>query len=245
MLQKKSSSRSKSGLAAAALAIGLLAGQAQAGDAEGRFAPKGIGLMPCGQFLQAAEQGAPEAALAMSWVSGYFSAANMILPETYDLITWQEGLLPSIIASICQQVPDQPIALATAELINAFGPTRIQTAEQPTEIVVGEQRRLMYPTTVRQMQQLLLNAGQSVTVDGDFGPGTQTALRSFQTAAGVPATGFPDEPTIVALFTGPPPEARQATPPPLLAAPPNQQQPAPMPTIDMAPIESPLSGGGQ
>ncbi|MEM6747187.1 MAG: peptidoglycan-binding domain-containing protein [Pseudomonadota bacterium] len=243
MPYKNLTTRFQSCLAATALGIGLLAGPAQAGDAEGRFAPKGIGLMPCGQFLQAAEAGAPEAALAMTWVSGYFSAANMILPETYDLVTWQEGLLPSIVASICQQIPDQPIALAAAELITAFGPSRLQAAEQPEEITVGERRRLMYPTTIRQMQQLLLNAGQSVSVDGDFGPGTQAALSAFQTARGIPASGFPDEPTMVALFAGPPPEAQQPAPPPLLAAPPTA--PTQLPAIDMEPVQSPLSGGGQ
>ncbi|MEO1656677.1 MAG: peptidoglycan-binding domain-containing protein [Pseudomonadota bacterium] len=247
MPYKIQKTRSRTGLAAAALALGLLAGQAQAGDANGRFAPKGIGLMPCGQFIQAAEAGAPEAALAMSWVAGYISAANLILPETYDLISWQEGLLPSILASVCQQVPEEPIALAAAELISAFGPGRIQAAEQPEEIVVGERRRLLYPTTVRQMQQALRAAGQTVSVDGDFGPGTQSAISAFQTSRGIAASGFPDEPTMVALFAGgpPPQQAQQQTPPPLLAAPPAQQQPAPMPTIDMEPIQSPLSGGGQ
>ena len=229
--------------ALAALALGVLAAPSYAGDADGRYAPKGIGLMPCGQFLQAAEEGKPEAALAMTWVTGYISAANMILPETYDLVTWQDGLLPSIIASICQQAPDQPIAVASAEVISAFGASRLQSAEVPEEIVVGERKRLLYPTTVKQMQQALKNAGQSVTVDGDFGPGTQTALRTFQTSRGIPATGFPDEPTMVALFAGGRPQPQQSAPPTQSA--PATTPPALMPPIDMEPVKSPLSGPGR
>ncbi|MEO1043443.1 MAG: peptidoglycan-binding protein [Pseudomonadota bacterium] len=228
--------------AAAAVATSVMALEASAGDANGDFAPKGIGMMPCSQFVQAAEEGRVEAAIAMSWFAGYLSAANMMLPETYDLVTWQEGILPSIVVSICQQAPEQPIAVAGPELINAFGPSRLQTAERPAQISVGEQTRLLYPSTVRLLQQALQRAGQSVSVDGDFGPGTQTAISAFQTAVGIPASGFPDEPTMVALFSGPPPGQRPAQPAqPAPAATP----PALLPPIDMEPIQSPLSGPDQ
>ncbi|MDX6573628.1 MAG: hypothetical protein QOC86_2784 [Gaiellales bacterium] len=50
-------------------------------------------------------------------------------------------------------------------------------------------------------QQHLKGAGQSLTVDGDFGSGTQTAVRSFQTSAGLPATGTVDTATWQALLT--------------------------------------------
>ncbi|MEM7739694.1 MAG: peptidoglycan-binding protein [Pseudomonadota bacterium] len=234
--------RSNIGLAVTAMAFTLMAGRASAGDANGDFAPKGIGMMPCSQFVQAAEEGRVEAAIAMSWFAGYLSASNMLLPETYDLVTWQEGILPSIVVSICQQAPDQPIAIAGPELINAFGPSRLQTAERPAQVSVGEKTRLLYPSTVRKLQEALQRAGQTVSVDGDFGPGTQSAISSFQTAMGIPPSGFPDEPTLVALLSGPAPAPQQAAPAqPAPAATP----PALLPPIDMEPIQSPLSGPGQ
>lgn len=41
-------------------------------------------------------------------------------------------------------------------------------------------------TAVRNLQGLLMAAGRQVTIDGDFGPGTESALKNWQAAAGVP-----------------------------------------------------------
>ncbi|MEM9810006.1 MAG: peptidoglycan-binding domain-containing protein [Pseudomonadota bacterium] len=240
MSQITSKNRFKRSLLAAVFSASAVLGTAAAGDAEGRYAVKGIGLMPCGQFIEMAQAGEPQAALVMSWVAGYLSAANMVLPETYDLVTWQEGLLPNIIASACQQVPDQPVAIAASELLAVLGPGRLQKAEAPEQIAVGELRRLLYPSTVRQLQQALKDAGQSVTVDGDFGPGTQTAISAYQKARGLKTSGFPDEPTLVALFTGQGPGSAPARSPA-----PAQTAPAATPPALMAPIPGPFSKPNQ
>jgi hypothetical protein len=49
-------------------------------------------------------------------------------------------------------------------------------------------------------QQHLKGAGQTLTVDGDFGSGTENAVKSFQTGAGLPATGKVDTATWQALL---------------------------------------------
>jgi hypothetical protein len=53
-------------------------------------------------------------------------------------------------------------------------------------------------------QQHLNGAGQSVTVDGDFGTGTQEAVKSFQSANGLPVSGTIDTATWQALLQHPP-----------------------------------------
>jgi hypothetical protein len=54
-------------------------------------------------------------------------------------------------------------------------------------------------------QRLLTGAGQSPgTIDGDYGPGTQTAVTNFQTAHGLPATGQIDTATWQQLIKAPP-----------------------------------------
>jgi hypothetical protein len=50
-------------------------------------------------------------------------------------------------------------------------------------------------------QQHLKGAGQSVPVDGTFGASTQTAVKQFQTSAGLPVTGTIDTATWQALLT--------------------------------------------
>ena len=49
-------------------------------------------------------------------------------------------------------------------------------------------------------QEHLAAAGDAVTIDGDFGPDTQSALEQFQTAHGLPLSGVVDQPTWQALL---------------------------------------------
>jgi hypothetical protein len=227
----------------ATAALPMLLAPTQAGDAEGRYAVKGIGLMPCQNFLQSLQQQSGEAAFVMSWFSGYLSAANMTVDGTYDLVSWQdEAVLANALASVCSQMPEQPVAAAAARIIPGLAQERIQSAEQLEPITVGERRTAMYPSVIRRMQQALKDSGQSITVDGDFGPGSQNALKAFQTARGIEATGFPDPMTMVALFTGQTPPAGGQAPARANPAPAPARQQAP--TIDMAPVPNPFSGGG-
>ena len=55
---------------------------------------------------------------------------------------------------------------------------------------------------VRELQQALKDAGHDVTVDGKFGSETQSALRSYQQAKGMQATGQPDSQTLSSLGVG-------------------------------------------
>jgi hypothetical protein len=57
-------------------------------------------------------------------------------------------------------------------------------------------------------QQHLRGAGQSLTVDGDFGSGTQAAVKSFQTSAALPVTGKIDTATWQALLEHAPAKAK-------------------------------------
>lgn len=220
-----------------ALVLGALAlaplGAAHAGDADGRYAPKGAGLLPCSAFVEMAQQNAPQAAAVVSWLDGYITGLNMTLDNTYDLVTWQDGVLPNVLASTCSQMPDQPIAVAASQIVQFLGASRLQKAEQPEAITVGERRRVLYPSVVRTMQQALKDNGQTITVDGDFGPGTQNALKAFQTSKGIEATGFPDPRTLVALFVGAGPAGGQAPAP---AQPRPQGQPPAQQPLDLSPV---------
>jgi hypothetical protein len=57
-------------------------------------------------------------------------------------------------------------------------------------------------------QQHLKGAGQTVTVDGDFGTATETAVRNFQAGAGLPVTGQIDTATWQALLQHAPAAAK-------------------------------------
>ncbi len=57
-------------------------------------------------------------------------------------------------------------------------------------------------TAVKDAQEALNKQGAGLTVDGKMGPKTQAALKSFQQAHGLKATGKLDKPTKTALAAG-------------------------------------------
>lgn len=60
----------------------------------------------------------------------------------------------------------------------------------------------MSRTEVQHVQRALNNAGYDVRVDGKWGPSTQRALRDYQQAHGLAATGRPNRDTLAALDSG-------------------------------------------
>lgn len=69
--------------------------------------------------------------------------------------------------------------------------------------------RIWLRSVVKEVQHGLVDAGESMKVDGKFGGGTQAAARRFQTASGVKATGVFDRATWTAIsghLPKPPPE---------------------------------------
>lgn len=52
---------------------------------------------------------------------------------------------------------------------------------------------------VRRLQQLLINAGQKIVADGQFGPATEGAVKAFQESAGLTADGSAGPATLAAL----------------------------------------------
>jgi peptidoglycan hydrolase-like protein with peptidoglycan-binding domain len=78
-------------------------------------------------------------------------------------------------------------------------PTTLE-AQAPSISVTGLARGAR-GDEVRALQQALVSQGVTLAggVDGIFGPGTETALKSFQASKGLPATGVVDEASAIAL----------------------------------------------
>jgi len=92
--------------------------------------------------------------------------------------------------------------LTKAELDNtntsAPGPIAITSSSCPTDITEGE-----VDGCVTQLQQLLNDNGAGLTVDGDFGAGTFTAVENYQRAHGLSVDGVVG-PNTKASLLGPP-----------------------------------------
>ena len=63
------------------------------------------------------------------------------------------------------------------------------------EPTLSSATRATNPSATRQLQTLLVGKGYSIAVDGDFGPNTAAAVRSYQVSVGLPATGVADQAT--------------------------------------------------
>lgn len=73
-------------------------------------------------------------------------------------------------------------------LVNRFSGTgKIEAAATIKNIGVGETS-----TAVRLIQNALVDAGHVLVIDNEFGPITESAVRVFQAASGLPVTGFVD-----------------------------------------------------
>jgi peptidoglycan hydrolase-like protein with peptidoglycan-binding domain len=79
----------------------------------------------------------------------------------------------------------------------APAPINLKSASCPTDISQGES-----DGCVAELQQLLNQYGQSITVDGVFGPGTYAAVRVFQSQSGIAVDGIVGPVSKNALYNG-------------------------------------------
>lgn len=81
-------------------------------------------------------------------------------------------------------------------------PTPARTPDEAWQRLVNTKRTLARGAggeAVTRLQELLKAAGQELSVDGDFGPGTERALRAWQRKNNLPVTGEVDEATRAGL----------------------------------------------
>ncbi|MDQ2837077.1 MAG: NlpC/P60 family protein [Actinomycetota bacterium] len=90
-------------------------------------------------------------------------------------------------------------SLAAPASATAPAPIALTSSSCPTDIEQGQ-----VSGCVTELQLLLNQHGFSLTVDGDFGTGTLTAVKSFQSGAGLSADGIVGPATKAALSSTPP-----------------------------------------
>lgn len=188
--------------AAAAEAAAAEAAAAEAAAAEAAAAQAAADEAEAQAAEAAAAQQAAASALAMATqVAAEAAAAEVALAEQASA------------AAAAEQAAAAEAAAAEAEAAEAAAEEerRRARATEADEIVLGLSR-----DERRQIQSDLTALGFSTRgVDGDFGPGTRAAIRSWQAASGLPETGFLNEFQLVRLGAaadaqGAPPVAPQS-----------------------------------
>lgn len=184
--------------------VSALPGAAMAADSKGRSAIDGIGAAPCSALIEA--QKAEDASFFISlggWIDGYISAVNTMNADTFDLTPWEKTeLFLMLIEGNCQQNPDLQIVAIVHGLVQSLLPDRLTAPSENKQIDLGEGRKVThYVETLRRIQKALKERGHYTgAIDGDYGPGTRSAMAAFQKSAELEPTGLPDQLTLLRLL---------------------------------------------
>ena len=177
----------------------------RAADAEGRYAIKGVGLMNCGQLVQAFEKNRdPVLEVVASWLGGYITAQNRAKDGVVDVAPWQSILLlAELLANHCRAYPDQAVFVATDLMLRAMAPTAMAEQSESERIDAGDGRTIeIFRSVLQRAQRQLIEQGYlSGAADGRFGPKTAEAFGTFQAAKNLEITRLPDQQTLLALFS--------------------------------------------
>jgi hypothetical protein len=187
-----------------ALLLPAMLPSANAADANDQFAIRNAGAASCQQFMEARQQQTSAYVNFVGWIDGYLTAVNQFTPQTFDVAPYQSTeLIASLAHGICQQRSNEPfgqIIIAMAQQI--FQPGRLEQSSEAVT-VQGQQRNYqLYREVVRRIQQALQEQGHyNGGIDGQFGPGTRTALEAFQRQQNLQPTGDPDQNTLWRLLS--------------------------------------------
>jgi hypothetical protein len=174
----------------------------QAADENGQFAIKGMGLLPCKDFVQARKAQTPQYFQFGGWMEGYLSASNRYEKDTFDLVPWQSsGVLAAWLQAFCERNPEAEFVRAVATLVNTLGQDRLTTRSEIVEFEADGQTQYIYADILRRAQQELMKRKMlGGTASGELDPETGEAIRRFQTEAGLEATGVPEQATLARLL---------------------------------------------
>lgn len=173
-------------------------GNAKAADAKGNFAIEGAGQLKCETYMTLGGENQTEFATVASWLNGYVTAYNRFAPETFDLTPWQTvQVLLVQLRQYCNANPGAAVEKAASELVNFLSEDRLTRAENMIALSNGKNAVMVYESTRAKIEAALIARDFTIR---DVEGGLSLAILEFQTSKGLPATGLPDQRTLLGLF---------------------------------------------
>lgn len=175
----------------------VMPGISAAADMHGDFAVRGIGLEPCSRYVETRSAQSGLTLAARSWLNGYLTAYNQLVLDTYD-VTAGTPLeeLEARVAGYCEKNPGHTVAFAAIAVASGLDAGRVRSkpgeASATPRVEAGLARRIQ--------ESLKAKGHYKGKVDGVDGPGTRSAIASFQRAQGLAVTQIPDAVTLARLF---------------------------------------------
>lgn len=189
------------------VAASLVAGSraALAADKDGRFAVRGVGSNKCSDLTSVIDRNdAVAVQLYASWWTGYLSAANRLIGQTFDAVPAigaNETL--GLVAVLCRQSKDSLVEVAAHRSLEALNAIRIRD-ESPLVIVQAADNQLAVREAAVTFAQLELAKLGLFKGPADGKPGAQfvQAVRSLEKTQKLAETGLPDIDVLIRLGVG-------------------------------------------
>ena len=107
----------------------LFSSQSMARDFEQGYAVYGAGSDTCSMYLQSMRTGGKELDYFVDWTIGYFSAFNVVMPETYNILG--ETDFPTAqrwLERHCRKYPKEMYVTAVIKLTEVLYPMRFKSS---------------------------------------------------------------------------------------------------------------------
>ncbi|GAB4532831.1 MAG: hypothetical protein Tsb0010_13760 [Parvularculaceae bacterium] len=175
---------------------------ALAADADGKFAMKGAGFLPCGVYVQERASQSNVYYMIGGWLEGYLSAYNRFAADTFDVASFQSlELMLNLIDQHCQDNPDDRLFGVIDALLADFAESRIKTESIRVRIEEGPRQTQLYRETISRIQSKLAEKGlYHDEIDGRYAEAVKSAIMAYQSDIGFEMTGFPDQATLWRLL---------------------------------------------
>jgi uncharacterized protein YneF (UPF0154 family) len=137
-----------------------------------------------------------------SWILGYLTASDRLVKDTFDETpVMSPEALTTMIMGVCQKYPDARVETVANTVFNQLAIAKVLRESPVVEARAGNHVVPIRKATLIAVQSTLLkNKLTKEPADGNFGSGTEAALKSFQKSQNLPETGLPDPATVVRLL---------------------------------------------
>lgn len=176
------------------LAFGLGAATlAPAADKSGVFAQEGPGRLSCEDAF-ALDPNGQNTRIVAAWLTGFLTAHNALLPDTFDLTPWQgPDTLMALLNQYCSAHPKRSVTDGTLHLVQYLKQGQLDEAAKMVVLGTEGARIALYDVVVADARHRLNNAGfpSGPTLDN-----LSDAVAAYQKSLGLQVTGVLDQATL-------------------------------------------------
>ena len=182
----------------------VIASNTWALDKNGKYAIKGVGNVPCLEFVKMVDEDNPQKFLFAGWMNGYMTAHNQHLKDMFDIVSWENiETMGTYLRSHCKKNPALSFFQATTQMLNELYSQRIVEFVGAENLSSGKQSQKTYLQVVVRVQKRLKDLNlYDGAIDGRMSKKLTAAVDTFRDQKGFPHHDFLDQKILHALLRG-------------------------------------------